>query len=312
MSPSADIAKASTGSAPLLGLLLLCSFLWATAYLLMKVLGTDIAPVPLTAIRGVLGGGLLALWLLARGQGILPRGREWRDWIVLGILQGIVPNTLTAYALADTEAGLAALIAASSPLMVAVLAHGLFVDQRLTGRRAAGVLVGFAGMAILLGPAAFAGTSSGLFGPLAMAATAASYAVGVIYVRSIPSPQPVRLALGQQVFSGLPSMVWVLAVTGPAAFAAVPAHGPALLFFGVFSTAVPIALYMQILRLAGPTLGSMNAYLTPVWTVLLGVLVLHETVGLHEIAGGLVVLAGIAIVSSGSRRRGPAASTARP
>ncbi|MFE0757071.1 DMT family transporter [Inquilinus sp. NPDC058860] len=301
MSPSADTV-ARPGSAPLLGLLLLCSFLWATAYLLMKVLGTDIAPMPLTAIRGVLGGGLLALWLLARGQNILPRGREWRDWIVLGILQGIVPNTLTAYALADTEAGLAALIAASSPLMVAVLAHVLFADQRLTGRRAGGVLAGFAGMAILIGPAAVA--DSGLFGPLAMLATAASYAVGVIYVRGIPAPQPVRLALGQQVFSGLPTMVWVLAVTGPAAFAAVPAHGLELLAFGAFSTALPIALYMQILRLAGPTLGSMNAYLTPVWTVLLGVVILHETVGLREIAGGLVVLGGIAIASSANRRRG--------
>lgn len=305
MSPSADIAKAPAGSAPLLGLLLLCSFLWATAYLLMKVLGTDIAPMPLTAIRGVLGGGLLALWLLARGQGILPRGREWRDWIVLGILQGIVPNTLTAYALADTEAGLAALIAASSPLMVAVLAHLLFADQRLTGRRAGGVLAGFAGMAILIGPAAVG--DSGLFGPLAMLATAASYALGVIYVRWIPSPQPVRLALGQQVFSGLPTMIAVLAVTGPAAFAAVPAHGLELVAFGVFSTALPIALYMQILRLAGPTLGSMNAYPTPVWTVLLGVVILHETVGPREIVGGLVVLGGIAIASSAGRRRAAAA-----
>lgn len=305
MSPSADTV-ARTGSAPLLGLLLLCSFLWATAYLLMKVLGADFAPMPLTAIRGMLGGGLLALWLLARGQNILPRGREWRDWIVLGILQGIVPNTLTAYALADTEAGLAALIAASSPLMVAVLAHWLFADQRLTGRRTGGVLAGFTGMAILIGPAAFAG--SGLVGPLAMLATAASYAVGVIYVRGIPAPQPVRLALGQQVFSGLPTMVAVLAVTGPSAFAAVPAHGLELVAFGVFSTAVPIALYMQILRLAGPTLGSMNAYLTPVWTVLLGVLVLHETVGPREILGGLVVLGGIAIASSANRHRGAAAN----
>ena len=115
-----------------------------------------------------------------------------------------------------------------------------------------------------------------------------------------------RLALGQQVFSGLPTMIAVLAVTGPSAFAVVPAHGLELVAFGVFSTALPIALYMQILRLAGPTLGSMNAYLTPVWTVLLGVLVLHETVGPREIVGGLVVLGGIAIASSANRRRGAA------
>ncbi|MGO4725554.1 MULTISPECIES: DMT family transporter [unclassified Inquilinus] len=306
MSPAADTA-ASRAGAPLLGLLLLCSFLWGTGYLLTKVLAVEFAPMPLTAIRGVMGGGLLALWLLARGQNILPRGREWRDWLVLGIFQGIIPNTLTAYALADTTAGLAVLIAASSPLMVAVLAHLLFPDQRLTGRRAGGVLVGFAGMAILLGPAAFADSPGGLFGPLAMAVTAASYAIGVIYVRGIPAPQPVRLALGQQLFSGLPSLAIVLAVTGPSAFAAVPAHAVELAAFGIFATAVPIALYMQILRIAGPTLGSMNAYLTPVWTLLLGLVVLHEPVGPREILGGLVVLGGIAIVSSANRRRRAAA-----
>jgi drug/metabolite transporter (DMT)-like permease len=302
MSPSADIAAPRAG-APLLGLLLLCSFLWGSGYLLTKVLAADFAPMPLTAIRGVMGGGLLALWLLARGQSILPRGREWRDWAVLGVFQGIIPNSLTAYALADTTAGLAVMIAASSPLIVAVLAHILFPEQKLTGRRAGGVLVGFAGMAVLLGPAAFAGSPGGLFGPLAMAVTAVSYAIGVLYVRSIPAPQPVRLALGQQAFSGLPSLAAVLVITGPSGFAGVPAHAVELAAFGIFATALPIALYMQILRIAGPTLGSMNAYLTPVWTLLLGLVVLHEPVGPREVIGGLVVLAGIAIVSSANRRR---------
>lgn len=282
---------------PLLALLLTCSFLWASSYLMMKLLGSGLAPVPMAAVRGLMGAGFLAAWLLARGQGVLPRGREWRDWLLLGIFQGIVPNSLTAYALTEITTGLAAMIQAASPLIVAFLAHLMFAEERLSWRRGAGVATGFAGMAILLGPAAFASGSASPLGPLAMAATALSYAIGVLYVRTIPNPRPARLALGQQAFSGLPTLVIVLLVSGGGAFAMVPEHALSLLVFGLFGTALPILIYMHILRTAGPTRGSMNTYLIPFWTLLLGTLLLHESVGPREVLGGAVVLAGVAIVT---------------
>jgi drug/metabolite transporter (DMT)-like permease len=282
--------------------MLVCSFLWATAFLLMKLIGSDLSPMALTALRGIMGGVFLGLFLLAKRKSIVPSGREWRDWPMLGVFQGIIPNALTAWALLTITTGLSSLIQASTPLIVAVFAHVLFADERLTSRRTAGVLTGFAGMAILVGPAAFGGSSASLLGTLAMVVTAASYAVGNLYIRSIPAAEPARLAYGQQLFSGLPSLAIVLALSGPAAFAAAPGHLSALLALGVFSTSVPILLYMHILKKAGPTLGSMNGYLVPVWTILLGVTLLSETVTPREIAGGLVVLAGIAIVSSARRR----------
>lgn len=303
MSSSMSIRLGPTLATPLLAQLLLCSLLLASAFLLMKLLGTAIAPVPLSAIRGIVGGALIGGWFLARRQSIVPRGREWRDWIVLGIVQGFIPNVFTAYALTQITAGLTSMIQASTPLMVAVLAHFLFADERLSLRRAGGVVVGFAGMAILLGPAAFAGGSGSSWGTWAMVATAASYAIGNLYVRSIPTAEPARLALGQQIFSGLPALVVVLVMTGPSAFAAAPEHAVSLAALGIFSTALPIVLYMHILRTAGPTRGSMVGYLIPLWTILLAMSFLDETVGLREIAGGLVVLAGVAIVSSTGHRR---------
>ncbi|MFX8660821.1 EamA family transporter, partial [Acinetobacter baumannii] len=77
---------------------------------------------------------------------------------------------------------------------------------------------------------------------------------------------------------------------------------------GVFATALPIALYMNILRLAGPTRGSMNGYLVPVWTILLGMAVLGETVGLREGLGAVFVRSGIALASI---RSAPAAVSRR-
>src|SRR5690606_8091460 len=193
------VALPVSGPALLVGELLLCSFLWGSSFLLMKVTGADIPPVALAALRGVMGAGLLGLWLLARGRPILPRGREWRDWIVLGVFQGVIPNPLTIYALGEITAGLTSMIQASSPLMVTLLAHMLFAEERLAWRRGLGVLIGFAGMALRVGPSAFGGGSASLPGCVAMLGAAASYAGGSLYVRSIPKAEPVRLALGQQV-----------------------------------------------------------------------------------------------------------------
>ena len=282
---------------PVLAQMLLCSFLWANSYLLMKLIGADVAPLLLTALRGLMGGGLLALWVLWRGQHILPKGREWRDWAVLGLLQGLIPNTLTAYALSQIAAGLTSMLQATTPLMVAVLAHFLFADERLSRRRLCGVLVGFAGMAVLIGPSGESLQSGSFWGALAMIATAVSYALGSLYVRSIPVAEPARLALGQQAFSGIPATLAVLAFFGPQAFAAVPEHLLALTALGIFATALPIVLFMNILRRAGPTLGSMNGYLTPVWTVLLGFLILGETTAPHEIVGGVIVFLGVLLAN---------------
>ncbi|WID96279.1 DMT family transporter [Bosea vestrisii] len=289
----------------LLGQMLLCSCLWGSSFLLMKLIGAEISPLALTALRGLMGAALLGLWLGLRGETVLPQGREWRDWAVLGLLQGAIPNTLTAYALTQITASLTSLIQACTPLIVAMLAHLLFADERLSAKRALGVLIGFSGMAILLGPAAFATGSPSAMGTLAMAATALSYALGNLYVRGIPKVEPARLALGQQVFSGLPTLVLVLGLSGPAAFAAAPGLALPLLALGIFATALPILLYMMILRSAGPVLGSMNGYLVPFWTILMGVTLLGESVGLREITGGLVVLTGLVIVSL-TRRPTPA------
>lgn len=302
-----DIAAPGPGlTAPaLIGLLATCSFFWASGFPLMKLIGADLGPIPLAALRGVIATAVLAAWFLALGRRLVPQGREWRDWIVLGLMQGALPNVLTAYAVTEIQAGLAALIQASTPLLVAVAAHRMFADERLVRRRLAGVAIGVAGMAVLVGPTAVAGDPGSLGGALAMLATAVSYAVGNLYVRAIPKAEPTRLAFGQQLFSGLPTLVLALAVTGPAGFAGAAPHLPSIVVLGVFSTAVPIVIYMSVLTRAGPTRGSMSGYLVPIWTILLGYAVLGETVGWREVIGGLIVLTGVGLVSATGRRRVP-------
>lgn len=282
---------------PLIVQMLVCSFLWASAFILLKIAGTSLSPLALTALRGLMGGGLIAAFMAAAGHQVLPRGRELRDWIVLGFLQGVVPNALTAYALTQISAGLTSMIQASTPLIVAVLAQALFASERLTLKVALGLATGFTGMVMLVGPAAFGAGDVSLNGVGAMVIVALSYALGNLYVRAIPNPQPMRLALGQQLFSGLPTFAVVIWLGGMSSFAPALDAAVVLLVLGVFGTALPIVLYMNILKKAGPTVGSMNGYFLPPWTILLGFVLLGEPVSLREIVATAIVLAGVAIVS---------------
>jgi drug/metabolite transporter (DMT)-like permease len=287
----------------LLAHLLGCSVLWASGFIFIKLAGA-VHPMVLAAMRGLIGAAAMAAFFLVQGRGILPRDREWRAWAFLGTFNGWGPNVLVAYALTEITAAFAAMIQATAPLMVAVLAHAMFAEERLSIRRTAGVLVGFVGMAVLIGPAALPDSGVSATGALAMLATAISYAVGNIYARSVKNADPARLALGQQIFSGLPATALAFAIIGPGAFASVPDHAPALLGLGVLATAIPILLFMRLIHRAGPTRASMVGYLMPVWTMLLAILLLGERVGAREMIGGVVVLAGVAIVSFSGRLKG--------
>jgi len=276
--------------------LLICSFLWGSAFLFIKLSG-DLNPFVLAAMRGLIGAASLALWFTIQGRSILPQRHEWQVWAFLGTFNGWLPNVLLAYALTQIATAPAAMIQASSPLIVAVASHLLFADERLTLRRLLGVCVGFIGMGILIGPAALPDSGISLAGVLIMVSVSCSYAAANVYVRTVRNVDPARMALGQQVCSGFAATVLALAVVGPSAFASVPSKIAPLFALGVMSTALPILLFMYLIRRTGPTRASMVGYLGPIWTILEAVLFLDESVGLRELAGGAVVLTGVAIVS---------------
>jgi drug/metabolite transporter (DMT)-like permease len=282
--------------------LLACSFLWGSSFLLVKLSG-NLNPFVLAAMRGLIGALSLSLWFTVQGKSILPQRHEWRIWAILGTLNGWLPNVLLAYALTQIATAPAGMIQASSPLIVATASHFLFADERLTPQRFLGVIVGFAGMGILIGPAALPNSGFSPAGVVTMIAVACSYASANIYVRTVKQVDPARLALGQQICSGFAATLLALTLLGPSAFAAVPPSLPPLLALGVMSTALPILLFMHMIRRTGPTRASMVGYLAPIWTAIMAVLFLGETIGLREVFGGLVVLSGVALVSFSGRLR---------
>ncbi len=274
---------------------------WASGFIFMKMLTGAVSPVGLSAARATVAATALAGFWLMRGELPFPERREMVPWAVLGTLNGWVPNILTAYALTQITAASSAMIQASGPLMVAVMAHFAFAEERLTPGRASGVLLGFIGMGILIGPAAFSEGTGTAVGAAAMTAVAACYAVGSIYARRLKGFRPARLALGQQCFSAVVAMPLVFFLEGPAVVDSFVANAGLLIALGTLSTAIPISMFMWMIARAGPTRAVMVGYLMPVFATTFAVIFLGEHVGLREAAGGAVILSGVWLVSATKR-----------
>ncbi|MCZ8183326.1 MAG: DMT family transporter [Beijerinckiaceae bacterium] len=282
--------------------LLTAGFFWGLGFPLMKMVSADFSAVALASLRGVLGGSTLMLWFLLMRQGILPRSRqETLDWLVLGALNGWIPNVLTAFATQSLPGGQAAMIQACGPLITALMASRMFSDERLTPWRLAGILIGFAGVGLLIGPR-LAGSGGTPAAALAMLGVACCYASGNVYVRRLPVADPRRLALGQQVISGIAATLIALALVGPSGYAPLTQHAAPVLALGILCTAVPIVIFMYILRAAGPTKAALTGYIMPVWAVTLSALLLGEAIGLREAMAGIIILAGVAIVTRSRTR----------
>jgi drug/metabolite transporter (DMT)-like permease len=275
--------------------LLGCAATWGSSFLFIKLLSGELSPVAIASLRAVGATLVLSVAVLALGQSLLPTGRERKDWLVLGTVNGWVPNILVAYALLHLDSGPAALIQASAPMLTALLAHVALAGEKLTPSRVVGIVVGLVGVALLIGPKALEGGGT-LLGVLAMLLLAVCYAAGNVYARTITAAQPVRLALGQQMISAVVATLLML-LFAPVAVSDVTRQAVPLLALAVLSTALPIWIFMRLITSAGATRSSMTGYLVPTVAVILGVVVLGEPVVLRQIIGGCIVFLGVAIVT---------------
>ncbi len=279
------------------GHLAVCTVTWGMSFVVMKLTNGEVDVLTLSFLRGLFAALAMATLVLWLRQSPLPERSEWRDWLVLGSVNGWIPNILVAFALERMAAGMASMVQAATPLVTAAFAHMLFADERLSRQRIVAALIGFAGTLMLITPKLGEGGATTL-AILAMLGVVLSYASGNLYARHRRAQKPERLALGQQVVSAVAAGTFALPIMGlSATTAALQAHGPALIALGVVCTAVPIVFYMRLITRAGPTKASMIGYLAPGAAVLMSVIVLGERLSAMQTLGGLVVLGGVALMT---------------
>jgi len=277
-----------------LALLFLLAAVWGAAFLFIRVASPALGPFMLVTARVLLAAGALLLYAAATRRVPDLRAR-WKGYVLLGAVNAAAPFTLISVAELRLTASLAAILNATTPLFAALVA-ALWLRERITAKRALGLALGLVGVAILVGWSPLRIDGPVLLAIAASLGGAAAYAVGGVYVsRRFKGTPPLALAIGQQLGAG--ALLLPLAVTHIPAVP--PSMGVVLAFLGLslLATAVAYLIYFRLIANVGPTKTLTVTILVPVFGLLWGALFLHEPVGLGTLAGLVVVLTSVALVT---------------
>jgi drug/metabolite transporter (DMT)-like permease len=278
-------------------MLLALSALWGGSFFFNGVAVRELPSFTLVWLRVAVAAAVLQVLLRLLGQTIPRNLPVWAAFFAMGLLNNVVPFVLIVWGQHRIASGLAAILNATTPLFTVLVAHLLTRDEKLTTFKATGVAVGFIGAAVMVGPDALRGIGADFLAQAACLAAALSYAFAGIFGRRFRrmGVSPLATATGQVTASSLmllPIMLlvdrpWLLAAPHAATWAAV--IGVALL-----STALGYVLYFRILATAGATNLLLVTFLIPVSAILLGALVLHETLLPRHFLGMALIGAGLA------------------
>jgi drug/metabolite transporter (DMT)-like permease len=298
-SSAADRASAQAG-APWLERYLLLSAIWGTSFLFIKVADRELAPLQVVLARMALGA-VTVLVVLAMRRERLPTGaRTWAHLAFLAVISNALPFSLIAYGETHISSVLAGLWNATTPLFTLLIALFLLPDERPTRRRVGGLLLGFVGVAFVLGPWSGLGGPS-LEGSLAVAGASACYGLSFVYVRRFVRARPdtrVSLVAGQLICgTAVMAAATLLFTSAPARLDAEPILSVAAL--GALGTGVAYILNYAIVDRAGATIASTVTYLIPLFATACGVAILGEGLSWNEPVGAVVVLGGVALSQRG-------------
>ncbi|HEY0524663.1 MAG TPA: DMT family transporter [Stellaceae bacterium] len=282
-------------------LLLTLSVLWGGSFFLGKVALAELPP--LTLVLGRTGFAAAALWpvVLAAGHGVPRKIGVWRAFFVMGLLNNLIPFGLIFWGQTRIASGLASILNATTPLFTIVVAHLLTRDERMTGDKLGGVLLGFAGVAVMVGPdALFGGFGAGVAGQAAVLGAALSYGFASVYGRRFRAMglPPLVTAAGQITATTAMVVPLALLVDRPWSFAAPPqaATWGAVLGLALLCTALGYALYFRILAVAGATNIALVTFLIPASAILLGATILGERLAVRHFAGLALIGLGLAAI----------------
>jgi len=289
------------------GLLILLSLIWGASFFFAAISLTGFPPF--TIVLGRVAIAAAALIVACRIAGLpLPRSREqWMAVAGMGLFNNAIPFTLFVLAQTFIPSGLAAVLNASTPVFAVLCLHVMTEDDRLRANTLAGALTGLLGVAVLAGPAAFAGGNAGELAGIALCLGAClSYGISAVWARRLRGAAlpPLSVAAGQCMSSTLMMLPLVLVFDRPWALPAPPLEAVgALIAFGLFSTGLAYALFYAIMARAGATNAMLVTLLVPVTALILGTLVLGEQLAARHFVGMAVIGFGLLLIDGRLLRR---------
>jgi drug/metabolite transporter (DMT)-like permease len=280
---------------------------WGLAFLLVAIGLQSFPPLTLVWMRLIVGAFVLYMIMRWQGHRLPGDGRWWLRFAALTLLGNLVPFTLISWAQQRIASGQAGLLMAFVPISTMVLAHYFVAHERLAPHRVIGVMVGFAGVAVLVGGDALAGLGGpALTAQLAVVVATFSYAVNNVYTKRLPAMNGLVTATGSLIVGALLILPFSLMIEQP--WQLQVSVGPLLatIALGVFSTGIATWVYFVVVSNCGPNFLSLINYIIPALAFAAGALLLGEPVSSGQFLGLAAICSGIAI----SQRRRSRASLA--
>jgi drug/metabolite transporter (DMT)-like permease len=275
-------------------------FMWGSSYLFIKI-GVDNGLPPFTLIASRLFFGFLVIATVVRlAREPLPRSpRQYGHLFVMSIVNIVLPFFLITWGEQSIDSALAAILNATVPLFVIVLAPLFLPDERITLNRVAGLAVGFVGVIMLFLPDLGVLEGNSPLGWFALMGSAVAYAVGNVYAkRHVKGLRPMIPALFQVGFALLTSTVLALVIDQPIGRVNVtPQALFAVVWLGVLGSGLAYLAYFRLLKDWGATRTSLVSYLLPVLGIALGALA-GEAITASRLIGTALIIGGVALVNS--------------
>ncbi len=280
-------------------MLVTLSMLWGGSFFFIGIAVLEVPPLTIVLARVAIAALVLNLYLAAIGQPLPASGAAWRAFAIMGLLNNVIPFSLIVWGQSHISSGLASILNATTPLFTIVVAHFMTQDEKATGTRLIGVVVGFIGVAVMVGGAALSAFGVAVLAQIAVLLATVSYAFSAVFGRRFRtlSLTPVQTAAGMVSASSLILLPVVLVVDHPFSLP-IPSTGAllAILALAVMSTALAYILFFRILSTAGATNLLLVTFLIPVSAIGLGVMLLGESLLPKHFAGMALIGIGFAIL----------------
>ncbi|MDK1082349.1 MAG: DMT family transporter [Anaerolineae bacterium] len=279
-------------------LFILLGLIWSASFLWIKIALIEIGPFTLVAYR-------LILSLLSIGAVVFikretwPRGLAgWWPFILIGLGSLAIPFYLISWGTLSIDSTVVSILNALAPLFTIGIAHLFLADDKITAQRMFGLLLGFAGVVVLLSKDINSGEQSSLLGQGAVILATIFYAASSVYARSTTKHSS-PVVVGAATLVSATAISWIAAplLENPVQVPTLPLTWIALLWLGVLGSGLALILFYYLLHEIGPTRTMMVTYLLPPIGVLLGVVFLKEELSLHMIIGGLFIVISIIVVN---------------
>src|SRR3954452_692747 len=275
------------------------ALIWGGAFFFIGVAVRHVPPLTYVWLRLTIAAAAMWLFLRFKGQSVdLPR-QVWASIIVLAVLNNALPFALFGWGQTHIASGLASILNATTPIWGVVVAHFLTHDERMSPRKIAGVLLGFGGVATMIGPSLLSSLGTNALAQLACVTASLSYALAAVWARRFrrQSISPLSVTTGQLSAGALMMLPMSMFIDRPwtHAFPPITAWG-AIVALALMCTAFGYVLYFRLIETSGATNALLVTLLVPPVAILLGASFLGETLAPQDFVGLGLIAAGLAAI----------------